>query len=174
MAQMLKGPQLRARRQCYELWKQRKYLKMLKCNKSKPLIYKIISSLRDLSAGESGVTLIEILISLAIMGMILFTFVDSLGTAARASFIIDERSTANSLAKRQMEYIKDQEYDGVNNPPQYDVLTSLPSSYSINVSSTRIDSEGDGPDDDGIQKIVVTVSHADKIVITLEDYKVDR
>lgn len=124
---------------------------------------------------EKGFSLIETLVALAILGIIAVGFLSGLATAARATFITDERTTAASLAKSQMEYIKNQNYDNINNPPQYDLLSDLPTSFSVTVTASRLDPEGDGlDDDDGIQNIVVTVMRGSRTIITLEDYKVDR
>ena len=124
---------------------------------------------------EKGFSLIETLVALAILGIVAVGFLSGLATAARATFITDERTTAASLAKSQMEYVKNQNYDNINNPPQYDLLSDLPSSFSVTVTASRLDPEGDGPDDDdGIQNIVVTVMRGSRTITTLEDYKVDR
>ncbi len=124
--------------------------------------------------GEKGFLLIETLVALAILGIIAVGLLSGLATAAKATFIIDERTTATSLAKSQMEYVKNQNYDNINNPPQYDLLSDLPTSFSVTITASRLDPEGDGPDDDGIQSIVVTVIRGSRSIVTLESYKVDR
>ena len=125
---------------------------------------------------EKGFTLIEVIIAMALLGIIAIAFLGALATASQAIIIADERATAESLARSQMEYVKNQDYDGVNNPPQYTLLSDTPADYTIVIDAVRLDPNGDGTDnDDGIQKITVTVDHLEKPeVITLEDYKVDR
>ena len=125
---------------------------------------------------EKGFTLIEVIIAMALLGIIAIAFLGGLATASKAIIIADERATAESLARSQMEYVKNQDYDGVNNPPQYTLLSDTPADYTIVIDAVRLDPNGDGTDnDDGIQKITVTVDHLEKPeVITLEDYKVDR
>ena len=126
---------------------------------------------------EKGFTFIEVVIALAIMGIISVGFLGGLTTASMGLLIADERETANNLAEAQMEYIKNQGYDSINNPPQYALLSYIPDGYSISVPmAERLDADGDGylDEDEGIQKITVTVNHQDKLaVITLEDYKVN-
>jgi prepilin-type N-terminal cleavage/methylation domain-containing protein len=125
---------------------------------------------------EKGFTFIEVVIALAVLGIIAVGFLGGLATASKGLLIADERETANNLAEAQMEYVKNQEYDSTNNPPQYALLSDIPDGYSIEVPmAERLDPEGDGmDDDDGIQKIIVIVNHQDKLaVITLEDYKVN-
>ncbi len=124
---------------------------------------------------EKGFTLIEVIIAIALLGIIAAGFFMALSTASKAIILADERTTAESLARSQMEYVKNQAYDDTNNPPVYQQLPSPPTDYTINITAEWLDPNGDGTaNDDGIQKITVTVSHNTKQVITLEDYKVDR
>jgi prepilin-type N-terminal cleavage/methylation domain-containing protein len=125
--------------------------------------------------GEKGFSFIEVVIALAVLGIIAVGFLGGLASAGKGLMIADERETANNLAEAQVEYIKRQAYDIINNPPQYSLVAGIPSSYSIDQPlAVRLDPELDGyDDDDGIQKITVTVRHGDKEVLTLEDYKVN-
>ena len=123
--------------------------------------------------GEKGFSLIEVLVAVALVGLISVALIVALATASKVLIIADERTTAESLARSQMEYIKIQPYDDFNEPPEYAQL-SLPT-YDIEVTAERLDPEGDGSgDDDGLQKITVTVEHHDKEIVTLEGYRVDR
>lgn len=124
---------------------------------------------------EKGFTFIEVVIALAIMGIISVGFLGGLTTASMGLLIADERETANNLAEAQMENVKNQGYDSINNPPQYSLMDGIPGSYSIDEPlAVRLDPDGDTlDDDDGIQKITITVKHNGKAVITLEDYKVN-
>ena len=122
---------------------------------------------------QKGFTLLEVLISLALLGIIAVGFLGALSTSSRATIINDEQTTAQNLAEGQVEYVRNQLYDNTNNPPQYALLSQLPEGYSIGCTASRLDPEGDGTDDDdGLQKIVVTVNHGNKTVSTLEAYKV--
>ena len=135
---------------------------------------------------ERGISLVEVLIALAILALVAVAFLSGLATASKALIIADERTTAESLAKSQMEYVKDCEYDDINNPPQYEIDPDLdiPDGYDIEITAERLDPKGDGTDnDDGIQKITLVVEHYGEAVfifieddkkITLEGYKVDR
>ncbi len=124
---------------------------------------------------EKGFGLIEVLVALALLGIIGVGFLGGLATASLALFTADERTTAESLARSQMEYVKNQTYDDTNNPPQYSQLSSIPSGYTMAITTARLDPVGDGTaNDDGIQKITVVVQHNGNDVNTLEGYKVDR
>ena len=124
---------------------------------------------------EKGFSLIETLVAVAIVAIVAVSFLSGLATSARATIVVDEQTTASSLARSQMEDIKSQTYDGTNNPPVYSLISGVPSSYTVNIDADRLDPEGDGlGDDDGIQKVVVTVERGGRTILTLEDYKVDR
>ena len=124
---------------------------------------------------EKGFSFIEVVIALAVLGIIAVGFLSGLGTASNTLMIADERETANNLAEAQMESVKRQPYDDENNPPEYDLLPDIPGNYSIDQHlAERLDPDLDGLDnDDGIQKITITVRHDGEVVLTLEDYKVN-
>ena len=124
---------------------------------------------KKLKSSEAGVTLIETLVALALLGLITVAFLSGLATTAKATLIADERATAESLARSQIEYVKNQDYINYDAPEHEDYLTVTPldSSYSIDPPTiTSIDV--------GIQKITVTVTRGDKTVLTVDAYKVDR
>jgi prepilin-type N-terminal cleavage/methylation domain-containing protein len=134
-----------------------------------------------------GFTLIEVLIALALFAIIAIVFAGGLSTASRTVLTADVRTNAESLARTEMEYVKSQNYSeapwayvvtssgstcGDSAPDWCDALHSLSAEhagYIANVGAEPLDE-----DDNGIQKITVTVSHEDSEVMTLEGYKVSR
>ena len=124
---------------------------------------------------EKGFSLIEVMIAMLLVGIIAIAFLGALATASKALIIADERATAESLARTQMEYVRNQDYDFDNNPPLYAQIPDedIPDGYVIDVTAERLDPKGDGFDsDDGIQKIIVTVEHPElDEVIKLEGYR---
>jgi len=138
---------------------------------------------------QKGFSLIEVVIAVALLGIIAAGFLGALATASKVLFIADERATAESLARSQMEYVKNCKYGDLptswsyelpSGHPSWDEDHSLPAGYegySVAVTGNIIDANGDDTLDSGIQKITVTVKHPidpTPDVITLEDYKVDR
>ncbi len=118
---------------------------------------------------QIGMTLIETLIAMSILSIIAGAFLTSMTTAAQTSFINHKRATAESLAKSQMEYIKRQDYkvDG-----DYEKLTGLPQGYDLDIVAERLNPRGDSTiNDDGLQKIIVTVTYHKDPVLTVEGYK---
>jgi len=117
--------------------------------------------------------MLEVLISLALIGIVVAGILSALATSSRATITNDVQTTAQNLAEGQMEYVRTQLYDGVNNPPQYQVLADLPVSYSVSCTAVRLDPEGDGSDDDdGLQRITVTVNFNNVMATTVEAYRV--
>ena len=117
--------------------------------------------------GHRGVSLIETLVALAILGAITVTFLNGLLTASKAAFTADEQTTAES----QMEWIKNATY--VEDTAQYPPALMPSGGDYVNYSAV-ITAEPLHSPDEGIQKITVTVKRYDETIITLEGYKRQR
>ena len=140
--------------------------------------------MRLMKKNEKGFSLIEVLVALAILGLVAVAFLGGLATANKAMFIADKRATAESLARTEMEYVKNQDYitapwdyELPSSPPSWDLDHDLPEGY--NGYTAIVNAELLHDTDDGIQKIIITVKHGTeagtaKEVITIEDYKVNR
>jgi len=123
------------------------------------------------SQGQRGISLLETLVALAVLGMIASAFLSGLATASEAAFTADEQTTAESLARSQMEWVKDTIYveDATEYPPAPIPSGSDYVNYSVEIIAEPLHSP-----DEGIQKITVTVRHSGKMIIKLESYKGER
>ncbi len=121
---------------------------------------------------QKGFHLVEVMVALALLGVIVVAFLGAVSMAYRANSFADERTTAKSLAISQLEYIKNQDYDyddGTPLHPQYDMISDIPVGYAVGVTAEPLDDP-----DNGIQRITVTVEHHSEGVISLVGYKVER
>ncbi len=118
--------------------------------------------------GQQGTSLAETLVGIGILGAIGVTFLTSLTTGINTVGMVDEQTTAQSMAQAQLEDTKSSVY--LIAPTAYPTTTiTPPGDYSVSVEALPL------PDtDDDIQKIKVTVSRNGKTVLVLEDYKVNR
>ena len=120
---------------------------------------------------ETGATLIETLVALTLLGIVGVAFLSGLATASKASIVANDRSTAESLARSQMEWVKevDYVYEATGYP-----TAPISSEEDYTGYSAQIDAEPLNSPDEGIQKITVTIKHHDEEVLSFEAYKVDR
>ena len=111
---------------------------------------------------EKGFSLLEVVLSLALLGIIGVCFLGALGTASKVTLTADERQTATNLAETQMEYLKSQGYAANYEPAP---IPDIYAGYSVEIETTSLQ-------DSNIQKIIVIVGHQNKIPARLEGYKV--
>jgi len=124
---------------------------------------------------QKGFSLIENIIAIAVLGVIGAVLLCGMAMAARSNIIANEKTTAESLAKSQMDYVQNLPYDRFHNPPVYGLISNIPSGYTISVSAVRLDPAGTGlGNDQQLQQVTVTVLHGSKTISTLTDYKVNR
>ena len=117
---------------------------------------------------ESGFTLVEQIVTLAILAMVLTAGMAALATGALALNVATSRNEAMNLAQAQMECIKNQDFDGTGVSPYSTCSATIvpPSGYLINFVVEPIDPS--------LQKIEVNVQRGSTVVLILEDLKVKR
>jgi type II secretory pathway pseudopilin PulG len=113
---------------------------------------------------ETGSSLIETVVALALLGIIGVTFLGALATTSNSRLIADEHASARILAESQMESIKKQTYASSYEP------VPIPMDYPGYSAAIDVDNMRNG----NIQKITVTIRHHDRDIETLESYKVNR
>jgi len=125
------------------------------------------SRVRKAFQGRSrGFTLIDVLIAIALSGIIVIAFLSALSNASTILIITDERATAESLARSQMEDIKNQAKSPTyvpSIPPAYKDV-----GYSANITADLLKV--------GLQKITIVITHThdgeEDDLVTLVGYKV--
>ncbi|MFQ5418860.1 MAG: hypothetical protein ACE5EY_00715 [Anaerolineae bacterium] len=111
---------------------------------------------------ESGTTLVELLVALAIIVLAVVVFIAALSTGSVAVQTTDQLTTANHLAAVQLESIKNEAYDAGG---AYTAV-STPANYAVAITSAVIQP--------GLQQVTVTVSFQGKPLTTISNYKVNR
>ncbi len=148
------------------------------CRKSVLTFFRVVPSVNAFRGAEKGTLLVEALFALVLLGIIAAALLGGLATASKAVFIADEGATAESLARSQVEYVKSQAYIDYADPGHgYYELIATPANYSVEMVVVPVDPATGQPlpsgQDNGIQKITVTVSHDGEQVITLNSYRVE-
>ena len=120
---------------------------------------------------KGGFSLVETLVALAILSTISVAFLNGISTGSRDVYLADVKTTGESLARTQMEWVKNAAYS--YNATCYDAMP-IPVSGDYNNFSVNITALPLHDPDDGIQKVIVIINHSGRNVFELEGYKVDR
>jgi type II secretory pathway pseudopilin PulG len=122
-----------------------------------------------LRGNEKGLSTLEVLLAIVILGVVAVTFLGSVGTGTQATVITREQATAESLIRSQAEYVKGYGYQyGASEYPVDPTLT-LPADWTVSTSVVPVHGS-----DDGLQEVTVSAEHQDETVLSIVIYKVAR
>jgi type II secretory pathway pseudopilin PulG len=122
-----------------------------------------------LRGSEKGLSTLEVLLAIVILGVVAVTFLGSVGTGTQATVITREQATAESLIRSQAEYVKGYGYQyGASEYPVDPTLT-LPADWTVSTSVVPVHGS-----DDGLQEVTVSAEHQDETVLSIVIYKVAR
>ena len=145
-----------------------------------------------------GALLIEVLIALAVLGVISTVFIGAMYTSLQAARVTDERSAAITLARSQIEFVKGQrgysetDWDytvttagwTATAPPTWlagkpSTYVQLPAEYGGYAVTVTGDSDPPAPyklweDGESMRLLTATVLHEGATVYTLNNYQLDR
>lgn len=150
--------------------------------------------------GQKGLTLLEVVMAVAVFGIIAAGLFMALNVSLKATATTDRLTIAESLTRSELEYIKACDYvywqyvDETSTPPDYGNATLRPvdgfPGYYIRSIAVPIDPVTHellfAPEpphdplveppqqDQGIQKVTVEVYFEGELIVTTVDYKVDR
>ena len=134
---------------------------------------------KTFQGSSRGFTMVEIVIAIALIGVIAVAILSALSTASMALIIADERATAESLARSQMENVKSQTYNYTSEGGEsiYTKIPDIDIPYGYAIWSVNRDGEVVGNVigipwasnaskpaniDEGIQKIALVITHKDR------------
>lgn len=126
---------------------------------------------KKLRSGQRGVTLMESVIALAVLGLIAVAILSALATGAKASMIAKEQATAESLARSEVEYVKRSSYDPSATTYPID-LSIVPTAEGWTIPDAVVAAVPSR--DASIQMITVTVSRHGEAILSITDYKANR
>jgi prepilin-type N-terminal cleavage/methylation domain-containing protein len=128
---------------------------------------------------QRGFSLIEVAIATALIGLVGVGFLAGIADTTRGTGLSDEHTMAESLARSEMEYVRQSiyvlaswSYELPLGSPSWDnghALTSGYEGFSLRVSASPLHVI-----DDGIQAINITVIRDSQTVFTLRGYKTTR
>jgi len=113
--------------------------------------------------GQLGVTLVEVLVSLALLGIIGAGFLGATATTSSSRVTVDEHASAKTLAESTMDTIKKATFASSYNvtvPDEY-------AGYTVNLTVEEIRTQD-------MQLITVSIERRGTALFSLEDYKVTR
>lgn len=119
---------------------------------------------------EKGFSLLETIVAIAVLGLVAVAFLGGLGTSTKATMTTGERAIAESLARSELEYVRNCTYQ--YDTDEYDInpMLDIPESWSMTPPVV----ESVHATDDGLQKVTVSVERNGKTVLSLFTYKVNR
>lgn len=126
---------------------------------------------------QKGLSLIEVLIGLSILGVVIIALLAGLITAVLGVGQVDQRTMALNLARSQIEYVKSEPYEDPANTIEelralYTIISDIPDSdipegYSITGIVSKIEAGV-------LQQIAVTVTYGDGKSVQLDGYRTNR
>jgi type II secretory pathway pseudopilin PulG len=126
---------------------------------------------------EKGLSLVEELVALAIVAIGLILLLGAIYTGSIGVRTANDQSVGESMARSQLELIADSAYSPDPTVAPYPMV-SPPAGYTVGVT-VEYWTALNGPftssvRNDGLQRIIVTVSGANGLIFQLEGYKTDR
>ena len=131
--------------------------------------------------GQTGLTLLEVLVAVGILGFIGVALMTALDTNSRAVRTLDEQVTAANLATAYFEVIRSSVYDNTS-PGEYSSVgdnITKPLDYSVDI---EVDYSNDGTTwvssanrtDEKLQRILVSVSRSGKPLLSVCTWRAER
>jgi type II secretory pathway pseudopilin PulG len=115
-------------------------------------------------AGESGVSLVEQLIAVALLGVLAVALLYGLSGGTLGVGVVDEQVNVANLAGSALESVKRGSY--VTGTTTYSPTLSTPGGYAVTVAASQVIT--------GLQWITATVYHNGRAVGQISDYKANR
>jgi prepilin-type N-terminal cleavage/methylation domain-containing protein len=126
--------------------------------------------LRKIITGKRGYSLVEILVSVALIGIIGTGFLGALAAFSKTLLMTDIRQTAKHIAEAQLEYIRSLPYNNAYEPSPK-IGSAYPNFTVVTEPDRKLHGERIASRNSNIQKLTVTVQHQGRDVYSLVGYK---
>jgi type II secretory pathway pseudopilin PulG len=123
-----------------------------------------------IGADERGVSLVEQLIALALLGVLVVTLLYGLSGATVAVGVVDEQVTSLNLATSALESVRGMSY--VTGTSVYTPSLVVPPGYGVSVGSSAFLSASTVIT--GLQWLTATVTHNGRMAVQISDLKANR
>jgi type II secretory pathway pseudopilin PulG len=124
----------------------------------------------SVSADERGLSLVEQLIALALLGILVVTLLYALSGATVAVGVVDEQVTSLNLATSALESVRVMSY--VTGTSFYTPTLLVPAGYGVSVASSAFLSASTVIT--GLQWLTATVTHNGRVAVQISDLKANR
>ena len=119
---------------------------------------------------EKGITMIETMIGLAVIGVVMVAFLSGLATASQGTILSREQATAESLVRSEIEYVRSCTYEPDASTYPVDPGLTIPATWAVPLPVV----EPAHATEDGLQKVTVSAEHNGETIFSLVTYKADR
>jgi len=122
-----------------------------------------------LRGSEKGISTIEVLLGIVILGLVGGCFLGSVGTGTQATVITREQAIAESLVRSEAEYIKGYDYQYGTSEYPVDPTLTLPAEWVVSTYVEPVHGS-----DDGLQEVTVSAQYQGETALSIVIYKVAR
>ena len=119
---------------------------------------------------QKGISLIETVIAVAILGLVSVTFLSGMATGTKATSIASEQAVAECLIRSEAEYVKRCGYQYYASEYPVDPTLTIPEGWTVPAPSVV----PVHATDDGMQEVTISAQRHGETVLSIIIYKVAR
>jgi hypothetical protein len=122
-----------------------------------------------LRGSEKGISTLEVLLAIVILGLVGVCFLGGVGTGTKATVITRDQAIAESLVRSEAEYIKGCGYQYGALEYLVDPTLTMPAEWAVSTYVEPVHSS-----DDGLQEVTVSAQRQGETILSIVIYKVAR
>ena len=122
-----------------------------------------------LRGSEKGISTLEVLLAIVILGLVGVCFLGGVGTGTQATVITRDQATAESLVRSEAEYVKGCTYQYDTTEYPVDPTLTIPAEWTVSTYVEPVHSS-----DDGLQQVTISAERQGKTALSIIIYKVAR